>query len=78
MSKAVIVMPLTGFEELPTKPTVKEATVTKKNPNKTTTPTAIIFIPRPGVSHKRKIIAAEPNITQLIGKSSAVRDMPLR
>ena len=61
MSKAVMVMPLTGFEELPTKPTVNDATVTKKKPNKTTTPTAIKFMPSPGVIHKRKIMAAEPN-----------------
>ena len=42
-----MVMPDTGLAELPMKPTMRDATVTNRNPNKTTRKDAARFASRP-------------------------------
>ena len=78
-----MVMPLMGFEELPMRPTMREETVTNKNPKTTTKIPAIRFANRPvcapGIgrnvksAHIMATITSEPKTTTLMGRSRLTR-----
>ena len=72
-----MVMPLTGFEEVPMSPTMREDTVTKKNP-KTTMRTASRTRPPnvPGRKGRKAMMSASarlPTSTMPMGRSRLVR-----
>ena len=81
-----IVMPLTGFDELPISPLIRDATVTNKNPNTTTNTAAIRFanapVCAPGIglnfssAHIIAISTTEPTSTTRIEMSRSVRATP--
>ena len=74
-----IVIPETGLAELPINPTIREDTVTNRNPKMTTSSEAARFAPMPTCApgtglkvRKKNIIATsntDPPITTLIGRS---------
>ncbi len=78
-----IVIPETGFEELPISPTMREETVTKRNPKKATSSDAARFAiqltcaPGTGLNVRKKNIintsTTDPPTTTLKGRSSSVR-----
>ena len=78
-----MVMPETGLAELPMSPTMREATVTKRNPKMTTSREAakfassLVCAPGTGLKVRKKNIsstsAAEPKTTTLMGRSWSVR-----
>src|SRR5450631_3961267 len=78
-----IVIPETGFDELPINPTIREETVTKRNPNRATNSDAarlaiqLTCAPGTGLNVRKKNIIStnttDPPTTTLNGKSSSVR-----
>ena len=78
-----IVIPETGLAELPMSPTIRDATVTKRNPKTTTSREAARFASQPTCApgtglkvRKTNMIttsSADPPITTLMGRSSSVR-----
>ena len=78
-----IVMPLTGFDDVPISPQMRHETVTNKNPNTITNNAAIRFennpVLAPGIglnvssAHIIATITAEPIRTKLIGRSRSSR-----
>ena len=68
-----IVIPDTGLEEEPIKPTMREATVTKKNPNTMTNRAESRFIGILGRKAISTIRAALPTSTHTSGRSFSVR-----
>ena len=78
-----IVIPLMGFEELPIKPLMRDATVTNKNPNTTTNSAAsksanpLVIAPGIGLNfssaHIIATITAEPISTTRMDISRSVR-----
>src|SRR3954462_13837810 len=76
--KVAIVMPEIGFDEDPIRPTIRDDTVTKKNP-KTITSTDVTTLPcvgKPGASARKNARATVPTRTILIGISRSVRSRP--
>src|SRR3569833_529945 len=81
--KVAIVMPETGLAEEPTRPTMRELTVTNRNPKTTTSREAARFAPHPthapgtGLNSRKMnmhaTIRSEPMITMLIERSFSVR-----
>ena len=73
-----IVMPEIGFDDVPMIPTMREDTVTKKNPN-TTTSRPISSEPgngpcgKPGRMVIRRARTTDPTTTKPIGRSRSVR-----
>ena len=78
-----MVMPLTGFDELPIRPLMRDATVTNKNPKTTTKIAAIKFakapVCAPGIglnfssAHIIAMITTEPTTTTRMDRSRSVR-----
>src|SRR6266576_1347481 len=78
-----MLIPLTGLEELPSKPLMREATVTKRNPKITTRMPAskfwyqVVCASCTGAmvksTNSKRMITAEPAITQLMGMSRSMR-----
>ncbi len=78
-----MVMPETGLAELPMSPTMRDATVTKRNPKITTRidaakfDSSVVCAPGTGWKVRKKNIsstsAAEPRTTTLMGRSRSVR-----
>src|SRR3990167_8494469 len=64
MSRVVMVIPETGLELEPTRPTVMDVTATKKNPSTTSNTTVNKFMGSVGNSHKKRIMAKDPRISQ--------------
>src|ERR1700685_988635 len=81
--KVAIVMPLMGFDELPIKPLIREATVTNKNPKTITKSAATRFAKAPvcapgmGLNLRRiqtiTTMTAEPMTTTRMDMSRSVR-----
>src|ERR1700691_3455274 len=81
--RVAIVMPETGFEELPINPTMREETVTKRNPKMATSTAAarlasqLTCAPGTGLKVRKKNIintrTTDPPTTTLKGRSSSVR-----
>ena len=72
-----MVIPETGNDEPPTRPTTREATDAKKNVKITTRNAPIKFSFRAGISQIIKAITTAPPITKLPGKSRDVRGSSL-
>ena len=73
-----MVMPEIGFDDVPMSPTMRLATVTKKNPNTITSrpSSSLLPMPLPGTNGSTAMIAtspAQPNSTTVIGRSRSVR-----
>jgi hypothetical protein len=83
--KVAMVIPLTGFDEFPIRPLMREATVTNRNPKTTTNIAAIKFetmpVSAPGMglnfsrAHIITMITAEPMITNRMERSRSVRSV---
>src|SRR5438270_9669738 len=80
MSVAMVI-PEMGFDDEPMMPTMRELTVTKKNPNTTmkTPSTSLLPIDVPGTNGSTAMITIntnEPMATTLMGRSFSVRRVP--
>src|SRR4028118_2293039 len=69
--RVAIVMPETGFEEEPIRPTIREDTVTKKNPKTTTSSEATAFpcVGIPGATARKTASRSVPTSTTDMGRS---------
>ena len=68
-----MVIPDTGLFELPTMPTMRADTVTKKNPKITMRIAPPRLTGTAGISHRRTAMIAETMRTMFIGRSFVVR-----
>ena len=73
ISSVAIVIPDTGLLELPTIPTIRADTVTKKNPKITMRIAPPRLTGTAGISHRRTAITAETMRTKFSGRSFVVR-----
>jgi hypothetical protein len=76
MISVAIVMPEIGFDDDPIKPVMRDETVAKKKPNRTTrTETRTLpCVGRPGMTARKMASSSEPPSTIDIGMSRSVRD----
>ena len=73
MSSVATVMPLIGFDELPTSPVSRELTVTKRNPRTRMRTAPRMLILSEGANMQAMTRTAEPTPTTQRGRSLSVR-----